>query len=304
MGEETQQGQAGQGEGGNADPTSGQPVPAQTGSGAAGAGDGQNAGGAPSPSTGQAAGGGAASGQPSSASTSSAPQPSAGQTPSQGAVPGAQPSGPASTATPDKPPAGFRFQLTDAQRNALLAGQPLVLSDEQYTGGVRDQMDVLRRRATSAERRLSEIAAAQEEADRKALEEQERYKELYEKERQRSSSIEAARKEDLLRHSFFLASTRAGIIDPEVALVVAKGLPAFADLQITDEGKVTGVEELVKSLVESKPYLVVQTPKGGGPPTSIGSASNPAPQTLPAPKTLAEAGDRLEAALRTGTVPS
>ncbi len=40
-------------------------------------------------------------------------------------------------------------------------------------------------------------------------------------------------------------------IDPEVALVVAKGLPAFAGLQISDEGKVTGVDELVKSLVET-----------------------------------------------------
>ena len=54
----------------------------------------------------------------------------------------------------------------------------------------------------------------------------------------------------------------------------------------------------VEKLVKEKPYLVSQQqqPK----PQSVGAASNPAQQSPPAPKNLAEAGDRLEQALRTG----
>jgi hypothetical protein len=60
---------------------------------------------------------------------------------------------------------------------------------------------------------------------------------------------------------------------------------------------VSGIDELVEMLVKDKPYLI---PPPQQKTQSVGSASNPAPQTPPAPKTLAEAGDRLEQALRTG----
>ena len=50
-------------------------------------------------------------------------------------------------------------------------------------------------------------------------------------------------------------------------------------------------------LVKDKPYLIPPPQQKA---QSVGTASNPAPQTPPAPKNLAEAGDRLEQALRTG----
>jgi len=88
------------------------------------------------------------------------------------------------TATPGIQAGGYKLSLTEAQRKKLVEEGVLELSDEQYTGGVRHQVETLRKRATTAEKNLSDIAAAQAEPDRKALEEQNRYRELYEKERE------------------------------------------------------------------------------------------------------------------------
>ncbi len=193
----------------------------------------------------------------------------------------------------------YKLSLTEAQRKRLLDDGVLEISEEQYTGGVRQQIETFKRRATTAERRLADIAAAQEEAERKALEEQERYKELYEKERQARETESAARKDDAVRSRFLLTAQSKGIVDPDVAFVIAKSLPAFASVQFDSEGKVTGIDEVVETLVKEKPYLVSQ-PQQQPKPQSVGAASNPAQQSPPPPKNLAEAGDRLEQALRTG----
>jgi len=243
----------------------------------------------------------ASAGQPDASSAAAGQKTGAAQ---QTQTPGESSS---SKATEDKPAAsdaagkqaegGYRVSLTDAQRKHLLDDGVLEVSEDQYTSGVRQQMESLRRRATSAEKRLSEIAAAQEEAERKALEEQERYKELYEKERQGRETEATARREDLIRSRFLLSAQSRGIVDPDVAFVIAKGMPEFAGVKLDDEGNVAGIDAVIESLVTSKPYLVSQTQHK---PQSVGAASNPAPQSPPPPKNLAEAGDRLEQALRTG----
>jgi len=203
------------------------------------------------------------------------------------------------TQTPGIQAGGYKLSLTEVQRKRLLDDGVLELSEEQYTGGVRQQIETLKRRATAAERRLAEIAAAQEEAERKALEEQERYKELYEKERQAREKEASGRKDDAVRARFLLAAQSKGIVDPDVAFLIAKALPTFTAVQVDDEGKVTGIDEVVEALVKEKPYLVSQ-PQQQPKPQSVGAASNPAQQSPPPPKNLAEAGDRLEQALRTG----
>jgi hypothetical protein len=203
------------------------------------------------------------------------------------------------TETPGIQAGGYKLSLTEAQRKRLLDEGVLEISEEQYTGGVRQHIETLKRRAGTAERRLAEIASAQEETERKALEEQERYKELYEKERQAREAEATARREDTIRSRFLLAAQSKGIVDPDVAYVIAKTLPEFAGVALGEDGAVTGIDAVLDSLTGSKPYLVSQ-PKEQPKPQSVGTASNPAPQNPPAPKSLAEAGDRLEQALRTG----
>lgn len=188
------------------------------------------------------------------------------------------------------------LKLTPEQVSRLVKEGTLELSDELFSGAVKERMGQLTARAKAAERRLAEIVAAQEEAERKALEEQERFKDLYEKERAAREKEAAARKEDAIRSRFLIAAAKAGIVDPDVAFVVARSLPGFGSVAIDDEGRVTGVDELVEALVKEKPYLASTQDKK----QSVGAASNPSQQEPPPPKTLAEAGDRLEQALRTG----
>ncbi len=200
---------------------------------------------------------------------------------------------------PETPPAPAPYQvkLTDAQRERLVKDGVLDLSEEQYTGGVRHQLETLRRRATSAEKRLSDIAAAQEETERKALVEQEKFKELYEKQVQKTEALAATRKDDLVRSRFLLAAQSKGAVDPDAAFLIARGLAGFGTVQVSDEGAVTGVDELVDALKTEKPYLFSSAdPKK----QSVGTPSNPGTSVGSAPKNLAEAGDQLEAALRTG----
>ncbi len=202
------------------------------------------------------------------------------------------------TQTPGIQAGGYKLSLTEAQRKKLVEEGVLELSDEQYTGGVRHQVESLRKRATTAEKKLTDIAAAQAEADRKALEEQNRYKELYEKERQAREAESTARRDDLIRSRFLLTAQSKGFVDPDSAFVIARSLPGFGAVAVGDDGAVSGIDQLIETLSKEKPYLIAQPQDKK--PQSVGSASNPAPQTPPAPKSLAEAGDRLEQALRTG----
>lgn len=201
------------------------------------------------------------------------------------------------TQTPATQAKGIEVKLSAAQIERLVKDGMLELDGDQFTGAVRERISQLTARAKAAERRLAEIVAAREAEERKALEEQEKFKELYEQERQARETERAARKEDAVRTRFLLAAAKAGVVDPDIAYVVAKSLPAFQSVQVDDEGKVTGVDEAVEALVKEKPYLVSQQePKK----QSVGAASNPAPTTAPAPKNLAEAGDELERRLRAG----
>jgi len=192
---------------------------------------------------------------------------------------------------------GIQVKLTQEQIDRLLKDGTLEMTDDTYSGAVKERISQLTARAKTAEKKLGEISSAQEEAERKSLEEQARYKELYEKERQAREAESTGRKSDAIRSRFLLAAQSKGIVDPDIAFVVAKSLPGFAMVAVDDEGKVSGIDELVEMLVKDKPYLIPPPQQKA---QSVGSASNPAPQTPPAPKSLAEAGDRLEQALRTG----
>jgi hypothetical protein len=263
----------------------------------ASAGSGQAGQGANAAQSARAAQGAGAQQSASGGQAAQAGQPATGgQQPPQGQqTDGAQ----TQTHTPATQAKGIQVKLTQEQVNRLVKDGTLELGEEQFTGAVRERMATLTARAKAAERRLAEIAAAQEEAERKALEEQERFKELYEKERQAREKEAAARKDDAIRARFLLAAQTKGVVDPDVAFVIARSLPSFGAVQVHDDGKVTGMDEVVETLVNEKPYLVSQ-PQQQPKPQSVGAASNPAQQSPPPPKNLAEAGDRLEQALRTG----
>lgn len=73
-----------------------------------------------------------------------------------------------------------------------------------------------------------------------------------------------------------VAALQAGVIDADAALALIDR----SKIQVDENGNVTGLEDAIKSLVESKPYLVN---KSNGT-TRIGSGSNPGGTGDQAPK--------------------
>ena len=199
------------------------------------------------------------------------------------------------TKTPGIQAGGFKVPLTDEQRKRLLEGGELELTEDQYTSGVRGQMDGLRKKAAAAEERAKVLENERKTTERKQLEEQKRFKELYENEKGERKKEVAARLDLTVRTSFVAAAAKAGIVDPDDAFVLARAMPEFAGLAVGDTGAVTGVDELVKQIVESKPYLVGKTKSPG-----VGSATNPRKtegESKPA-ETQAEADARIRQRVR------
>lgn len=198
---------------------------------------------------------------------------------------------------PPKPePRRIQIKLRQEQIDRLVADGTLEVDEDQFTGVVRERMSQLTARAKTAEEELAAIVATREETERKALEEQEKFKELYEKERAAHEQTGAARKDDLLRSRFLLGATKAGVVDPDAAYLLAKSLSTFAQVQVNDQGEVTGLEPLLKELVEAKPYLL------SGKTSTVGSPTNPTQKTQDQPpaETQEEANRRIRDAVQKG----
>lgn len=145
--------------------------------------------------------------------------------------------------------------------------------------------------------KATEYEQKQEEQRLAALTETERAQELAkqheekiaELQKQLSEKDERANKR-LIKAEFIKFAEKAGIVDVEAALVLSD----LSTVQVDEHDNVDGVEALVKSLVESKPYLVSKQQK------PIGQPSNPGAEKYhdkPADQRLAEA---YEKARRTG----
>ena len=116
-----------------------------------------------------------------------------------------------------------------------------------------------------------------------------------------SDSLTKRAQEALLKAAFLSAAGKANLIDSDAAFKLANLKDVKVDLesmsvypmdkdgkQVTKDGKpVTGVDDIITTLVKDKPYLAG---KAGG--TSVGGGSNPgnpgAPDPIEAAKKLAE----------------
>ena len=198
---------------------------------------------------------------------------------------------------PPPEPRRIQIKLRQEQIDGLVRDGTLEVDEDQFTGLVRERMAQLTARAKTAEAELAAIVAAREETERKGLEEQEKFKELYEKERAAHEQTGVARKDEQLRSRFLLGATKAGVVNPDDAYLLAKSLANFTQLQVDDQGEVTGLDALLKELVEAKPYLLSQKPT-----PTVGSPTNPTQQTQDRPpaETQEEANRRIREAVQKG----
>ncbi|MCY9532972.1 hypothetical protein M5X04_27050 [Paenibacillus alvei] len=124
--------------------------------------------------------------------------------------------------------------------------------------------------------KLTELQAAEDERKRGELTEIERYKADLEKEKSTKQTLESelntlreSVKQERIRNAFITAATAANIAYIEDAWALANK----SEIKVDDDGKVVGVDVLIASLVESKPFLVAQNPTKpktiGDPPPSV-----------------------------------
>lgn len=125
------------------------------------------------------------------------------------------------------------------------------------------------REAIRREREARAEAEKQRDAARRELEEQKRaglsdeerkrLKEADEREAQRAQREKSL----ILRYEIATRAPKLGIVDPEIAVML---LERNADVHVSDDGTVTGIDEALKQLIKDKPHLVraTTTPIDGG----------------------------------------
>lgn len=157
-----------------------------------------------------------------------------------GTVPGSQDQNQANQGqgqTPNPNPPAKLF--TQAELDAHIADR-LKREREKYA-----DYDALKTRAA----KLQEIEDAQKSAEEKL---QEQLTAL----QQQTEKAKADRRDAVLRSAIVAAAAKAGMTDPADAY----SLLDKSKIEIKDDDTVTGIEEAIKALVESKPYLVKSAP--------------------------------------------
>lgn len=105
-------------------------------------------------------------------------------------------------------------------------------------------------------------------AEKKQLEEQGKWQELAQQNEAKATAAEARARDAQIQNSVILEASKLGIVDPDAA----SKLINRTNIQVDDNGNVTGVDEALKQLIVDKPYFVSKDTN-----TRIGSGSNPAP---------------------------
>lgn len=193
----------------------------------------------------------------------------------------AEPSNPEDTAPPE-PPKTF----TQAELDDIVAKR---LDRERKKFGDYDDLKT----------KLAELQAAEDERKRSRMTELDRFKTDLEKEQAAKQTLESelttlreSVKQERIRNAFITAAQAANIayIDDAWSLADKSGI------DVGDDGKVVGIDALIASLIDSKPFLVAQNPTK---PKTIGDPTDTPPKgQKTAEQMLKEAADKARASGR------
>lgn len=158
-------------------------------------------------------------------------------------------------------------QKTDSGNKGF---DPSTLTDEDF-GRVfqdprlftHDRFKALNEQAKEAKK----LQAANEASENARLAEEKKYKELAQKHEKTASDYKGKYEAQIINNKIQAEATKLGITDIDAA----GKLVDRAGISIDDDGNVSGVEEAVKALAESKSYLVDKSKQV----PVIGSPSNP-----------------------------
>lgn len=184
---------------------------------------------------------------------------------------GGEPSG-----DPPKDPPARAFSETDVER---IVKERLARDRRERPSD--EEISALR----ESERKLKELEAANESelerAQARATEAEKKAKEVEEAAAKKANEATENAQKVIRRAEVIAEATKAGAVNAEAVhdLLAARGFKAKdgdeKELSVTvgDDGRVTGVQETVKALLESEKYLVGETPDPG---PSDGGARTPA----------------------------
>lgn len=147
--------------------------------------------------------------------------------------------------------------------------------------------------------KLAEYEHEREEKQRAEMTEIERFKADLEKEQAAKQTLESelttlreSVKQERIRNAFITAAQAANIAYIDDAWSLADK----SEINVGDDGKVVGIDALIASLVESKPFLVAQNPTK---PKTIGDPTDVPPKgQKTAEQMLKEAADKARASGR------
>jgi len=170
----------------------------------------------------------------------------------------------------------------------------IVLPDDFWKGEIGGRFSQYATRIRTLEEQAATRSRAEQEAEQKKLEQQGQFKELLEAERAKNAGLQAKMNDVLIRSEFIVKAQAAGAIKPDAVLVIARAHPSFATIRIGGDDSVSGIDEVIKQVMDENPFLQ-QQPGRGPARTQVGAATNPdtTPRPKEPPKTLEEAEQQL-----------
>lgn len=118
-------------------------------------------------------------------------------------------------------------------------------------------------------KKADELETAQQKAEEKRLIEQKKFEELANKKSQEAQDWQSKYTQSIADNRILAAASKAGVVDTDAVLKLIDR----SGVVISEDGSISGVDEAVKALLESKPYL-----KGASGSVTVGSPTNPGEQ--------------------------
>lgn len=140
-------------------------------------------------------------------------------------------------------------------------------ADQVSQNGKPDQVQALLRKLKKTEKLLADRMAADEESAKAKLSEADQLKANLQKLESERNGLAEKLKLQAIEHRFEQAALKAGVIDADAA----RRLADFSEVEIDDNGAVSGIDAVIADLKKSRKYLFgsLSTPvgnAGGNPP--------------------------------------
>lgn len=180
------------------------------------------------------------------------------QNPGEGGTPPAAPGATPPATPPAAPAPGAQFDptaLTPEQLNQVLEKNPEIWKTPRLSE-LRDKS-----------KKFDESETKRQETERKALEDQGKFKELSEQQTQTIENLQKQIKDGSISSALTGKLVPLGVVDLEGALKLVDR----SKIEVADDGTVTGLDEAIEALKTGKAYLFNK----GGSTTTVGTPSNP-----------------------------